>query len=532
MEELSISSLRFLHNLFSIPAATRTQENLEEVMKYTRNNRFLKKICQERNSDRIHWECCRVMTLEVYEKGETIINFGEVGDRFFIIIKGKVRIIMPTRSLRRSDTTTQDLLNGLRRMSTIRDLAESQTFSENEAKFNQEIRKFTRKKTEIDLQFLANYGKIEEFKHINTLKEGDFFGELALINNKPRTATVEAAEVCYLAVVSKKDFKKILCTDAVKSLEERVTFLKNLPAFTEVSKLSLQKFVYNFSEVTYKKDQKVFDEADLADSIYFVKSGEIKICRRDVLETPKYGATPDIFLRLSMMKIQKKRVNLREVIKGKNEIIGYEEIIENRENRIRVCTCLSNFAIVYEVKFDTLKRFPFYSEVMTFLENKYKSDYMRAVHLALPMKEIEKFKQSSNPKVNIPKNVQNILYTMRNKEDQLNFQGKGSSRLASSLNSVESPTKLLKTQSKGLFTSSSPFIKKSTLEKIDPLPIDYTKKLEITGYLKDVLKSVNKKSVIENLSSKYEASYIDSPRSPRSPGRCDIKCLVLNDFIF
>ncbi|OMJ65899.1 hypothetical protein SteCoe_37455 [Stentor coeruleus] len=439
---------------------------------------------------------------------------------------------MPTRSLRRSDTTTQDLLNGLRRMSTIRDLTENQTFSENEDKFNQEIRKLTRKKTEIDLKFLANYGEIEEFKHINTLKEGDFFGELALINNKPRTATVEAAEVCYLAVVSKKDFKKILCTDAVKSLEERVTFLKSLPAFTDVSKLSLQKFVYNFSEATYKKDQKIFDEADLAESIYFVKSGEIKICQRDILETPKYGATPDIFLRLSMMKIQKKRVNLREVIKGKNEIIGYEEIIESKEKRLRVCTCLSNFAIVYEVKIDTLKRFPFYSEVMTFLENKYKSDYIRAAHLTLPMKEIEKFKQSSSPKVNIPKNVQNILYTMRNKEDQLNSQGKGSTRIASSLGLVESPSKLLKSLSKGLIMSNSPYKKKRALQKIDPLPIDYTKKIEANGYLKDVLKSVNKKSVIENLTSRYEASYIDSPRSPRSSERYDIKCLVLNDFIF
>lgn len=527
MEDLSISSLRYLHWLFNIPAANRTQENLEEVMKYTKDNKFLKKISEERNSNRILWECCRVMTLEVYQKGEPIINFGEIGDRFYIIIKGKARVITPTRSLHRAEATTRDLLNGLKRMNTLRETSSPLITDEKEAKFNEEIKTLTRQKTEIDIEFLANYGEIEEFKHVNTLKEGDFFGELALINNKPRTATIEASEVCYLAVLSKKDFKKILCNDALKSLEERVNLLKSLPAFSDLSKLSLQKFVYSFSEITYKKDQILFDENFLADCLYFVKSGEIKIFQRDFVATPKY-TKPDVFLRLGMMKTQRKRVNVKEVIKGKNEIIGYEEILEKRKNRIRVCSCYSNFVIVYEVKIEVLKRFPFYNEVMEFLQNKYKNDDIRASQMVMPLKEIEKFKQTCKAKAPISRNVQNILYTMRDKEKQVDPQSKKHHKCTSSLSSLEKPTKSAKPCKRILIKSScSPRTIKTPKLK-PPLPIDLFKNCEITPYFKNVLKGINKKSAIESLTFRNEG--FSEPT--QSQGRFDLKCLLLNDFIF
>ncbi len=39
--------------------------------------------------------------------------------------------------------------------------------------------------------------------------EGDFFGELALINNEPRQASVKAKSVVKLACVSREGFKRV-----------------------------------------------------------------------------------------------------------------------------------------------------------------------------------------------------------------------------------------------------------------------------------------------------------------------------------
>ena len=45
---------------------------------------------------------------------------------------------------------------------------------------------------------------------LNVLSEGDVFGELALLDNRPRSGTVVALEPCRLLVISKDDFRKLL----------------------------------------------------------------------------------------------------------------------------------------------------------------------------------------------------------------------------------------------------------------------------------------------------------------------------------
>jgi CRP-like cAMP-binding protein len=42
------------------------------------------------------------------------------------------------------------------------------------------------------------------------LPEGSSFGELALLNNKPRLATIKCIESTHVATLSKENFNKIL----------------------------------------------------------------------------------------------------------------------------------------------------------------------------------------------------------------------------------------------------------------------------------------------------------------------------------
>ena len=45
---------------------------------------------------------------------------------------------------------------------------------------------------------------------LNTLAEGDIFGELALLDDKPRSGTVVALEPCRLLMISKDDFRSLV----------------------------------------------------------------------------------------------------------------------------------------------------------------------------------------------------------------------------------------------------------------------------------------------------------------------------------
>jgi CRP-like cAMP-binding protein len=47
-------------------------------------------------------------------------------------------------------------------------------------------------------------------KEVKELSDGEAFGELALLNKKPRAATILCKEDCHFAVLDKKHFKMIL----------------------------------------------------------------------------------------------------------------------------------------------------------------------------------------------------------------------------------------------------------------------------------------------------------------------------------
>jgi CRP-like cAMP-binding protein len=52
--------------------------------------------------------------------------------------------------------------------------------------------------------------EVPEFLKVGMIFAGHSFGELALINNKPRAATIHCEEGCHFAVMSKKDYKECL----------------------------------------------------------------------------------------------------------------------------------------------------------------------------------------------------------------------------------------------------------------------------------------------------------------------------------
>jgi hypothetical protein len=96
-----------------------------------------------------------------------------------------------------------------------------------------------------------------KFKQIGLLNEGESFGELALLSNKPRCATVWSKETCVLAVIHKNNYQRIL-KDFKAQLDTKIDFLKEIPVFSHWTRSNLAKFTYYMKKLEFRWGQTIY----------------------------------------------------------------------------------------------------------------------------------------------------------------------------------------------------------------------------------------------------------------------------------
>lgn len=111
------------------------------------------------------------------------------------------------------------------------------------------------------------------------LDNGHSFGEVALIEQKPRLATIRCLQDSHFAVLSKKDFNKVLGIIERKKYNEKIQFLRSLPYFSQLTRASLGKLIYQFTDIKTLKDQILFREGEPSDFVYLVKEGQFEVSR-------------------------------------------------------------------------------------------------------------------------------------------------------------------------------------------------------------------------------------------------------------
>ena len=360
MENSKLTSIKAILKLFSKRPAARSPQDLAEISKLVRKNKFLQQISEENDSADIITEVSKALTIEIFEPGDCVINFGEIGEKFYIVLVGLLGVLIPSFSDKK--TSPSEIKKSLSRRSLLQDSEIKQRRASQRAEIEmiKEFESFTHPNQSeflnIDSKIIDKFNEIETMTEVSSLQDGDSFGELALLSEKPRATTVEAKEVSVLAVLSKQDFKKILSQEAEKKMKEKVNFLVGLPIFKGCTKQLIQKLSYYFQELKFNKGQFVYKENFVADKLYFIYSGEFKISRTKDHSKRKVIDYPGGFFSYqnNIIKIDKARdisegILLQVAIKGKNEIFGYEEYVNNIPLRTQNCLCISDQSIVYSI---------------------------------------------------------------------------------------------------------------------------------------------------------------------------------------
>ena len=133
---------------------------------------------------------------------------------------------------------------------------------------------------------------------LNTLKEGDWFGEIALVQNTLRTATLTSITSCLLLYLSSSRFTSFLTLAPelrqrlIDSIISRRTAnsLKAIPLFSFLSRIvngartvdeqKLQLLGEMFTFEDYRSNHVVFEEGDKADAFYIIQKGTVGVYAR------------------------------------------------------------------------------------------------------------------------------------------------------------------------------------------------------------------------------------------------------------
>jgi CRP-like cAMP-binding protein len=112
---------------------------------------------------------------------------------------------------------------------------------------------------------------------IAQLKSGQSFGELSLIKNQPRAATVICMESCYFMTLSKESYLRLLGKSFSRMLEEKIEFLHSLPVFSSWTKKSLEKLSYFFIPKDFKQNEMIYFKGDFSLQVFVIINGDVEL---------------------------------------------------------------------------------------------------------------------------------------------------------------------------------------------------------------------------------------------------------------
>lgn len=118
--------------------------------------------------------------------------------------------------------------------------------------------------------------------HVITLGPGAIFGELALIKNQPRSATITCLEDCELFIIQRSDFDAVMKCEMTKLNEEKFDFLlEHLPGMRGLTRNRIDKALYLFNKVVYPRGHIFLTEGVISEkSVFVIARGTVALSRR------------------------------------------------------------------------------------------------------------------------------------------------------------------------------------------------------------------------------------------------------------
>merc|ERR1719498_836260 len=122
-------------------------------------------------------------------------------------------------------------------------------------------------------------GEDPEIK-VKTCEPGDAFGELALLYNAPRAASVQAKDRCVCWKLDRETFNHIVKDAAAKKRDRYMDFFKQVPLLNAVDAYGRSQVADALKPKEFKKDDVIIAQGDQGNEFFIIEEGECKASKK------------------------------------------------------------------------------------------------------------------------------------------------------------------------------------------------------------------------------------------------------------
>ncbi|EWS74605.1 cyclic nucleotide-binding domain protein (macronuclear) [Tetrahymena thermophila SB210] len=189
---------------------------------------FFQQLIEEKGSDSTK-QFFKNMLYSFFKKDEILFNQGDIVDRFYVLLSGKV--------------------------STIVNHTETQINSKGEQQ------------------------QIIVTEEINTIECGHSIGDIALLRDQKKNSGIICKEDSHFLVLEKEDFNKIIADMEEREVQNKINFLKSLKIFELFSRRQLETSMIYLNKLKVNKGFLLCEEDKISPYIYIIINGEFKVSK-------------------------------------------------------------------------------------------------------------------------------------------------------------------------------------------------------------------------------------------------------------
>lgn len=198
-------------------------------------------------------------------------------------------------------------------LSIVIDSMEEKTFNRNDTVIEQNA--------DGDELYVVGEGRLHWYRMekgetnlIKTYNPGDYFGELALLYNAPRAATIKAwKNNVILYSLDRLTFNHIVKDAAMKRREKYEEILRKVKVLESIDTAERHKLIDSISEVKFKAGEYIIKQGELGSKFYFIMEGKARAEKTIKNEKPisvKDYEEGDYFGEVSLLKDQPRAASI------------------------------------------------------------------------------------------------------------------------------------------------------------------------------------------------------------------------------